>query len=65
IHPEGWSNWDKESNEKTAVFSEYKNTGKGAAEGRRAKWAHQLNDEQAKAYTYENVFHGWVPDLKR
>ena len=65
IHPEGWSNWGKESNEKTAVFSEYKNTGRGAGAHRRAKWAHQLNDEQAKAYTYANVFRGWVPDLER
>ncbi|MCZ4243324.1 pectinesterase family protein [Pedobacter punctiformis] len=64
IKPEGWNNWGKESNEKTAFYAEYKSKGKGGKIESRASWSHQLTDEEYKHYTLENVFRGWVPTLK-
>lgn len=64
IRPEGWNNWGKESNEKTAYYAEYKSTGKGADPKSRVNWAHQLTDEEYKAYILENVFRGWNPEVK-
>jgi len=62
IRPEGWHNWNKESNEQTAFYAEYKNTGKGSQTNKRVAWSHVLTDEQAKSYTLENVFQGWNPE---
>lgn len=64
IRAEGWNNWGKESNEKTAYYAEYKSTGKGANPKGRANWSHQLTDEAYKSYILENVFHGWNPETK-
>jgi len=64
IRPEGWNNWGKESNEKTAYYSEYKSTGKSADPKNRANWPHQSTDNEYKGYILENVFHGWDPALK-
>lgn len=64
IKPDGWNNWRKESNEKTARYSEYHSTGPGANPDARVKWAHQLTGEQAKSYTVANILHGfdsWDP----
>ena len=44
IRPEGWNNWDKESNEKTAYYAEYGSKGDGANPDKRVSWSHQLND---------------------
>ncbi len=62
IRPEGWHNWDKASNEQTSYFAEYKNTGEGANTDKRAQWAHQLSDEEAKGYTKEAIFGDWKVD---
>lgn len=61
IRAEGWHNWGKESNEKTAFYAEYKNKGAGAATSKRVSWSHQLTDEDAKSYTNIAVFRGWDP----
>lgn len=64
IRAEGWHNWGKVENEKTARFAEYRNTGPGAARGGRVTWARELSDEEAKAYTIENILggtDGWKP----
>ena len=44
IMPEGWNNWGKKDNEKTAFYAEYKNIGEGAPIENRAKWSHQLKN---------------------
>ena len=44
IMPEGWNNWGKKDNEKTAFYAEYKNIGEGASIENRAKWGHQLKN---------------------
>jgi len=56
IAPEGWHNWDNPENEKTVLYAEYKNYGKGADNTNRVKWARQLSDAEAKEYTKENIF---------
>lgn len=61
IHPSGWNNWGKESNEKTVYYAEYKNTGPGFKPGKRVNWSHQLSDEEAQNYRIEKIFEGWVP----
>ena len=56
VIPEAWNNWGKVSNEKTAIFSEYKNRGKGGNEqNKRAKWSVTLSEKQAKKLNKENV----------
>lgn len=64
IKPEGWNNWGKESNEKTAYYAEYNNKGDGSKPAYRVKWAHQLTKQEFEQYTLENVFRGWLPEAK-
>jgi len=64
IRPQGWHNWGKTENEKTARFAEYNNTGPGADTSKRVPWAKQLTADEVKAYTRENVLAGddhWDP----
>lgn len=51
----GWDNWGDAANERTARYSEYKNTGPGANTGSRVTWARQLSDSEAQGYTITNV----------
>jgi pectinesterase len=61
VKPEGWDNWGKTDNERTAFFAEYNNRGEGAATGKRVPWAHILTADEAKEYTISNIFQGWQP----
>jgi pectinesterase len=61
ILPVGWHNWDKTTNELTARYAEYKNTGPGSATAKRVTWSHQLTDKDAKIITVTKVFKGWDP----
>jgi len=61
IHSEGWDNWGKESNERTAYYAEYKNRGEGFKPESRVQWSHQLSADEAKEYTLTNIFRGWQP----
>ncbi|HEY1202883.1 MAG TPA: pectinesterase family protein [Niastella sp.] len=56
ITPEGWNNWGNPANEQTTLYGEYKNSGAGADISNRVKWAHQLTDKEAAAYTLTNIF---------
>ncbi len=49
IKPLGWHNWGKESNEETARYLEYNNSGEGADTANRVKWSKVLTDKEAKA----------------
>lgn len=62
IKPEGWSNWNNTDNYKTTCFAEYENYGPGANSSTRVPWSKQLNDNEIKKYTIENVLNGWIPD---
>lgn len=55
INPEGWNNWGKVSNEETAKFVEFTNSGDGASSENRVSWAHEASKEQAIEYRKENV----------
>jgi pectinesterase len=64
IKPEGWNNWGKVENEKTARYAEYKSTGPGANPEARVKWSRQLTDQEANTLTVENILGGsdhWKP----
>lgn len=63
IKKEGWNNWGKDSNEKTAYYAEYKNRGEGADPKQRAGWSHQLTDTEVKAYTLDQILRGWNPKV--
>lgn len=64
IKPEGWNNWGKESNEKTARYCEYHSRGPGNASDKRVPWSHQLTDAEAQKITRESALGGgdhWDP----
>lgn len=64
IRPEGWNNWGKADNERTAYYAEYKCYGKGADTSRRATWGHVLGD--VTYYDMADVLKGadgWNPLL--
>lgn len=62
IHPEGWNNWGKKENEKTAFYAEYDSRGEGANPKARAAFARQLKN--LKGYEIATVLaaeDGWNP----
>lgn len=61
IREAGWNNWGKESNERTAYYAEYKNTGAGFKPAKRVPWSHQLSDEEAREYRIKKILDGWLP----
>ena len=44
----GWHNWGKQSNEETARYMEYKNTGEGANASERVAWSKQLTRKKLR-----------------
>lgn len=64
IFPEGWNNWGKTENEKTAYFAEFNSKGAGAKMSERVKWIHQLSKNEAKQFKTEDFLKGkdgWNP----
>lgn len=59
IVPAGWHNWGKESNEQTAYYAEYNNSGAGALSQNRVNWSHQLSPQEAANMTISRVFGDW------
>ncbi len=61
ILPEGWDNWSKPENKKTACFVEYNNSGEGSDTGKRVDWSLKLTDNEAIEYNKENILApiGW------
>ena len=60
----GWHNWGKQSNEETARYMEYKNTGEGANASERVAWSKQLTKKEAEAGTVDAIFRtqsNWNP----
>jgi pectinesterase len=53
LSPEGWSKWAHNTNDQTAFYAEYKNTGPGASPATRPAWTHQLTDAEARQYRPE------------
>ena len=52
----GWHNWGKQSNEETARYMEYKNTGEGATASERVAWSKQLTKKEAEAVPVDAIF---------
>lgn len=64
IRPEGWHNWSKPNRETTTFYAEHANYGPGADRSQRVPWSHELNEEQIKSWTTQNVLageDGWNP----
>lgn len=64
VRPEGWNNWGKVENERTARYVEYRNSGPGAAPEKRVPWSRQLTAEEVENYTAANILagpDGWNP----
>ena len=64
IHPNGWDNWRNPENEKTVRYSEFNNTGEGAATNERVKWIKLLSRKDASKIAMEEVFRrndSWNP----
>lgn len=62
ILPEGWNNWGKKENEKTAFYAEYESRGEGANPKARAAFSHQMKN--LKGYEIKTVLagdDGWNP----
>lgn len=62
ITPEGWNNWGKKENEKTAYYAEYNSKGEGANPKARVAFSHQLNN--LDNYSMSQVLggnDGWNP----
>lgn len=51
----GWHNWGKQSNEETARYMEYKNTGEGANASERVAWSKQLTKKEAEEVTVDAI----------
>jgi pectin methylesterase-like acyl-CoA thioesterase len=56
IVPAGWLEWSGNENHLTAYYAEYDCYGPGYVPESRVWWSHQLTDEEAAAYTIENIF---------
>ena len=52
----GWHNWGKQSNEETARYMEYKNTGEGANASERVAWSKQLTKKEVETVTVDAIF---------
>jgi pectinesterase len=67
IKPEGWNDWGKTENEKTARYSEFQCTGPGADRAKRVAWSKELSSEEASKYTVQTILSGedhWDPQQK-
>lgn len=56
ILPAGWHNWSKPDAERTAYYGEYECSGPGSGRSARVPWSKELTDDEAAAYTSENIF---------
>lgn len=63
IRPEGWHNWSRPEAEQTTYLAEYGSTGPGGDTSGRVSWSYRLKEKDLKAYTLENIFNGWKPQL--
>lgn len=61
IRPEGWHNWGRAENEKTAWFAEYNSTGPGSQPDMRVKWAHLLTQTDLAQLSLGTVLGDWDP----
>lgn len=56
LNSAGWSIWNGNTNHETCFYAEYNCFGPGSDTANRVSWSHQLTEEQAAAYTIDNIF---------
>ena len=64
VRPEGWHNWNRPERETTTRYGEVRNTGAGAATGRRVSWMKPVVESDLPLLTPANVLRGhdgWDP----
>lgn len=70
ISSAGWRSWNADE---TSFYAEYNCTGAGSDTTNRVDWSHQLTDEEAQAYTMEQIYsaasstafsQGWDPQVE-
>lgn len=64
IHPDGWHNWGKTENEKSARYFEFNSTGPGANPKARVKWAQSLTASETRQWNASAILKGrdeWDP----
>ncbi|MCQ2236671.1 MAG: pectinesterase family protein [Bacteroidales bacterium] len=64
ITPEGWHNWGRVENQKSARYAEHNSMGPGAKSDARVDWSKQLTDAEAEAITMDRVMQfrsDWKP----
>jgi pectinesterase len=61
IRPEGWHNWGKVENEKTAFYAEYNSKGNGFQSEKRVPWSKLLTPVEVKEYTKIKILGNWAP----
>ena len=64
IRPQGWHNWNKPEQERTARYAEYNSSGPGAQPDQRVSWSKQLSKAEAERITVSAVLcgsDGWDP----
>lgn len=64
IHPQGFHDWNKQDSHAVSFFAELGSTGPGSTQSGRAKWCHQISQDQSKYYTRQAVLSGhdkWTP----
>lgn len=64
LSPQGWNNWGKATNEQTAYYAEFGNSGPGANFTARVPWSHRLTAQQANQFLPQNFLRGqdhWDP----
>lgn len=71
ILPEGWDPWKGDTmftnKEKTTLYAEFENKGRGAVTAGRVAWSKQLTADEVKLYTVKNILGGndsWNPQAK-
>jgi pectinesterase len=58
INARGWKEWSNKDMHSTTYYAEYQCVGTSADRSGRIEWSHELSDNEATAYTIENIFSG-------
>ncbi len=65
IHKESFSKWKNfEERSETCYYAQYMSIGKGFDKENIAKWTYILSDDDARIYTFENIFKEWKPFIE-
>lgn len=60
ISEEGFSKWNNTQRHKTCYYAQYNTSGENYDKSKLADWTNVLTEEEAKEYTLDNIFEGWI-----